>query len=307
MRNISTLSLVFLTALVACGPSNRGDDGVGGGDDGGGSDGGSQETRACNKMDIVFVVDDSASMEQEQSNLATNFPMFASAIQAFTTSAGEHLDFRIGITTTGRDLHYAPVGPITLPDEHGPNGAFEMQAGCGANRWLDNTDAMLSHDLACRANVGIAGASQEMPLLMTKRAVVDRIADNTQTGFVRPDALLAVVMITDEDDSSNTMDGTTVPLAGLPIDWNPADTITALDTLKGGRTRWAAAAIAGDGDCQSAFGDAVDAKRLKNFVLLANSNGTTQAVFSSICDGDLTIGLTKALMTFQNACNGIIL
>jgi hypothetical protein len=31
------------------------------------------EPRQCNKMDIVFVIDDSGSMSEEQSNLATNF------------------------------------------------------------------------------------------------------------------------------------------------------------------------------------------------------------------------------------------
>ena len=47
--------------------------------------------------------------------------------------------------------------------------------------------------------------------------------------------------------------------------------------------------------------------RLKEFVQQANGNGTTQAVFSSICAGDLTIGLKSALDTFQAACGGIIL
>ncbi len=65
--------------------------------------------------------------------------------------------------------------------------------------------------------------------------------------------------------------------------------------------------IAGDGDCSSSFGNAVNAARLKEFVQQANSQGTTQAVFSSICAGDLTIGLKNALDTFQSACGGIIL
>lgn len=304
---MSKLSLVLsITALVACGPTGRGDDGGGGDDTDGGGSGSNPAMEACKKMDIVFVVDDSASMSEEQANLATNFPMFATAIQNFTTAAGDHLDFRVGITTTGRDLDYVPIGGLPLPSEPGPNGAFVVGSGCGTGPWLDTSDTMLPQHLACRADAGIGGASQEMPLLMSKRAVVDRVADNTQAGFIRPDALLAVVMLTDEDDASNTMDGTPVPIAGLPIDWNPADTIAAFDTLKGSRTRWAAGVIAGDGDCSSNFGNAANAARLKNFVLLANSQGTTQAVFSSICDGDLTVGLTKALMTFGNACNQII-
>jgi hypothetical protein len=65
--------------------------------------------------------------------------------------------------------------------------------------------------------------------------------------------------------------------------------------------------IAGDGNCTSSFGDAVDAVRLKEFVQQANSGGTTQAVFSSICSGDLTGALQTTLNTFQAACGQIIL
>jgi hypothetical protein len=294
----------LVIGLVACGPAMRddnfGDDGSGSGS---GSGNGSGTSMQCNKMDIVFVVDDSGSMSEEQTNLASNFPMFATVLSGYTVNGGQPLDFRVGVTTTGRNLHYGGI----IPDELGPNGAFEHQASCGTGPWLDPTDANLSHDLGCRAKVGTSGASQEMPLLMAKRAVSDRIMDGTQAGFLRDDALLAVVMITDEDDSSNTQDGVDVPIAGLPINWNPSDEVQFFDTLKGNRTRWAAGVIAGDGDCSSSFGDAVDATRLKQFVQMANSNGTTQAVFSSICDGDLTIGLTKALMAFQDACGQIIL
>ena len=259
----------------------------------------------CNKMDIVFVVDDSASMGEEQTNLALNFPMFAQILSTYTTSDGTPIDFHVGITTTGRDLTYVPIGGFPLPDEHGPNGAFEHPCG-GSAPWLDKTDLMLTTDLSCRAKVGTSGASQEMPLLMAKRAVSDRITDGANVGFLRSDALLAVIMISDEDDQSNTDDGTPVPLAGLPLNWNPSDEVAFFDQLKGNRSRWAAASIGGDGDCMSGFGSAVDAKRMKQFVMLANSN-STQAVFSSICDADLSIGLKKALDTFQNACGAIIL
>jgi hypothetical protein len=103
-------------------------------------------------------------------------------------------------------------------------------------------------------------------------------------------------------------DNFTIGLTGnAPIDWNPQDEVNAFDTLKGNRTRWAAGVIAGDGDCSSSFGMAVDGTRLKQFVTLANGQNSTQAVFSSICDGDLTIGLKKALDTFQAACGQIIL
>jgi len=267
--------------------------------------------RECNKMDIIFVVDDSGSMAEEQSNLASNFPMFADLLSTYTTGTGEHIDFRVAVTTTGKDLHYTIDlgGGTTIPqDELGDNGAFRNTCGL-SKRYLEPTDANMNTTLACRANVGTGGPSFEMPLLMSKMALSDRVMDNTNANFLRDDALLAVVYLTDEDDQSNTGNNWTIGITspGPTPDWNPADQIQFFDTLKGHRSRWAAGVIAGDGDCSSSFGMAANAARLKDFVMQANSGGTTQAVFSSICAGDLTIGLKNALDTFQAACGNIIL
>jgi hypothetical protein len=298
---------VVMLGLGACGPANRGDDGMGG-DDGTGTDGGTEQ-RQCNKMDIVFVVDDSGSMEEEQGNLATNFPMFATLLSSYTTSDGQKIDYRVALTTTGRDIMYTTPGPFgqIQVSETGPDGEFLNNCGL-AKRWLEPTDANMQQTLACRADVGIDGSGMEMPLLMTKWALEKRVAD-TNAGFLRDDALLAVVMLTDEDDSSTEQNNFDITFQNPnpPIDYNPADHVQFLDTLKGNRSRWAAAAIAGDGDCTSAFGKAANAARIKDFVNMANSQGTTQAVFSSICVGDLTIGLKQALDLFQAACGDIIL
>jgi hypothetical protein len=303
----------LLLSLVACGPAGRDDD-FGDDDMGSGSNTGSNGSgvaRECNKMDIIFVVDNSGSMEEEQSNLATNFPMFAQVLENYTTGDGQPLDFRVALTTTGRDIAYSidlGGGLGQFPqNETGQNGAF--QNNCSSNkRWIDRTDTNMAQTLACRANVGTGGPSIEMPLLMTKWALSERVQDQTNAGFLRDDALLAVVMLTDEDDASTTMNNFTLSVTGQsPTDWSPQNQVDFLDQLKGNRTRWAAGVIAGDGNCSSGFGEAADGVRLKEFVNLANSQNSTQAVFSSICDGDLTVGLTEALDTFQAACGAIIL
>jgi hypothetical protein len=303
---------------IACGPAGR-DNGGGGGDDTMGTDagsgGGSGEARKCNKMDLVFVVDDSGSMSEEQSNLASNFPMFATVLQNYVNEDGEHIDFRVAITTTGKDETTvidlgAPFPPMTQV-EHGPDGAFLKNCNV-AQGWLDNNTPNLGTALACRANVGTGGASTEMPLLMAKHALSERVADGKNAGFLRDDALLGVVMITDEDDSSSSESMWTVdannPNSGQPsLDWSPANTIQFFDTLKGNRTRWAAGVIAGETSCSSSFGNAAEATRLKDFVQMTNANGTPQAVFSSICAGNLTQALNDTLAKFQAACGGIIL
>ncbi len=304
--------LVLISVLVACGPSAR--DGLGGDDDTTGPDAhvgsGSGEPQHCNKMDIVFVVDDSGSMSEEQTNLADNFPMFANLLSSFVTPDGEHIDYRVAVTTTGRDEDYTlDLGGQTLPmHESGDNGAFKNNCGV-SKRYLEPSDANMSDTLSCRANVGTGGPSYEMPLLMSKWALSERVTDGTNAGFMRDDALLAIVYITDEDDGSTDTNNWTIGLSsnGPTPTWNPADQVQFFDNLKGNRSKWAAGVIAGDGNCTSSFGDAVDAARLKDFVMQANNGGTTQATFSSICDGDLTIGLQAALETFQNACGNIIL
>ena len=303
MKAIVALSLL----AAACGPSSR--NGNGDDDDGTGGDGGTQmmgTPHECNRMDIVFVVDDSGSMAEEQSNLATNFPMFANLLSQYTTSDGQKLDYRVAITTTGRPENYMIVVPGfgTLPEsEDGPDGKF--MANCNSSKaWVESADGAAGNTvMSCRANVGTGGASIEMPMLMAKHALSAPDSTGPNAGFIRSDALLATVMITDEDDQSYEGDNFTCDENGnCPINWQPADQVAFMTQLKGSKQNWAAAVIAGDGACSSNFGDAVDGTRLKQFVQMTGANG----VFSSICDGDLTIGLKKALDTFQTACGGVL-
>jgi len=315
----ATVLIGSALTLMACGPAGR-DSGSGGDDDGtgpdaGGGSGGSGEARKCTKMDLVFVVDDSGSMSEEQSNLATNFPMFADVLNNYVNEDGEHIDFRVAITTTGKDettiISLGSGFPPQSQVEHGPDGAFVKNCNV-AQGWLDNTTPNLGQALACRANVGTGGASIEMPMLMAKHALSERVADGKNAGFLREDALLGVVMITDEDDSSSSESMWTVdpsnPSSGNPsLDWSPANEIQFFDTLKGNRSRWAAGVIAGETSCMSGFGNAAEATRLKQFVQMTNANGPTQAVFSSICAGNMSMALQDVLSKFQAACGGIIL
>lgn len=329
-------SLVSLAAFaVACSgsdptglPSNGGsaDGGSGGGGGGNGGPigeevdaGTANETGgACTKIDFVFVVDNSGSMSEEQQNLTTNFPRFVQAIENFRNKSGLPLDYRIAVTTTGithnitLNVPTPPGFPIPLPpqslNERGDDGAFLQKSSCNmTRRWLQKGDANVAQSFSCIAKVGTNGPSFEMPLEATKRALTDRVTDGTNAGFLRPDALLAVILLTDEEDCSVPLatftadgDNCAPPPAGAPP---IADYVTMLDTVKGGgaagRSRWASAVIAGETDCDSSFGSAEKATRLQDFVRQSGSN----AVFSSICAGDLAGALTNALNTFQTACN----
>ncbi len=271
-----------------------------------GDDGNGGAVEKCDKMDVLFVIDNSGSMGQEQTNLIANFPQFISVLE----SSG--LDYRVAVTTTGRNYSYAMQSPfggaIPMSVDGGDNGAMLRPAACNmTRRWIEKGDADPSGTFSCVANVGTSGPSDEMPLSAMRDAFEERMSDGTNSGFRRSDALLGVVFLTDEEDCSYEQ-SVTLPFGQSLCDAMmepPASYAQFLDTYTGHRSRWAIAAIAGPGPgrCSSAFGDADEATRLRSLVQLTGAN----ARMSSICDGDLSIGLMQALAVFQSACGDIIL
>ncbi|MBK9037006.1 MAG: hypothetical protein IPL61_38105 [Myxococcales bacterium] len=298
-------------AVVACGPGatsgDDDDDDVPAIDAGFDPDSGTTATEECRKMDLIFVIDDSGSMQEEQTNLATNFPMFATLLNDYTISTGETLDYRAAITTTGITATativppvipgFPPFPPISQP-QTGLDGRFKQS--CGMTRgWLERTDPNMASTFACNANVGTSGPAIEMPLRASQLAAT--LATNP--GFLRTDALLGIVILTDEDDCSRT--ASTFETAGDSCATNgdtglqmPAEVIAALDQIKGDRGRWAAAVIAGQTSCTSSFGDAAEGIRLKQFAQQAGAN----VIFGDICAGNLAPALQQALESFQAAC-----
>jgi len=272
------------------------------------------ESDTCDRMDILFVIDDSISMAQEQRNLVDNFPGFIDVLDAYRTGDGAPLDYRVGVTTTGRTFNKF----LRTASGDFPNGSFTgadgaLQSDCGMTRpWIEGADADPATTFSCIAEVGIGGPTDEMPLAATQLALGARIADGTNAGFVRDDALLALVILTDEDDCSTTGDTFTVDgrvqsdrngacTPGRPVELQDLEqTMGFLDDLKVEPGRWALAVIAGPGPdvCQSTFGDAIPAHRLLELVDMKSP----RASFSSLCEGDLTGALADALETFDAAC-----
>jgi hypothetical protein len=297
-------------------PGDGGGDPGGGGPDGGGSPSGgggapdappsldladAGPVTACTKMDLVFVIDDSTSMGQEQANLTSNFPQFVALLDDYGGDTTP-LDYRIAVTTTGRDMTLnTPFGAQSFG---GANGAFLQGEGCGmSQRWLARGEPDVAGKFSCVASVGTSGPPVEMPLLALELALFDRMDDGTNEGFLREDALLAVIFLTDEDDCSRrdpVLDATALGLCAAPHVPPVGHFIGLLDQAKGDRARWAATVIAGPGPgpCESAFGTADEATRLRQFVDGVGPGG----IFSSICAGDLSVGLRDALDTFDLAC-----
>jgi hypothetical protein len=302
---------IMVAALFAsaCGPSvTRGDDDdtgaqpdAGGGSNGNGGDSGAN-AQMCSEMDLLFVIDNSGSMGQEQTNLIANFPTFITVLDA------SGLNYRVAVTTTARNYNYNIATPLgNIPQSTSGESGEMLKKASMTKRWLDKGDANLSMTFSTLANVGTSGSGDEMPLGAMRDAFEDRMADGTNMGFHRPNALLGVVILTDENDCSyeqsvNLQLGESLCTNQME---NVANYKTFLDGYAGNATRWAAAIVAGPGpgSCSSGFGDAQEATRLIQFKGLVGQN----AIISSICDGDLSVSLMQASTLFQSACGGIIL
>jgi hypothetical protein len=163
-------------------------------------------------LDLLFVVDDSPSMRQEQASLAVNFPLFVDVLES---AAGGLPDLHLGVVSpnvgTGPSGGGGDAcagggdrGVLQLPDGCPPlsDGArfisdIEIDEESGAR--LFNYTGDLADQFSCLAQLGTGGCGFEQPLEAAARALENR-AENA--GFLRDDAFLMVVFLTDEDDCS---------------------------------------------------------------------------------------------------------
>lgn len=130
-------------------------------------------------VDILWVVDNSCSMAEEQDELATNFHAF---LNYFLDTA---LDFHIGVVSTDMD---------------NPNHSGILQTGGGA-RWIEPSSEQPLEAFRNMTNLGTGGADMEKGRAATYAALEYR-AEEENFGFIREDATLHVIVVSDEDDYS---------------------------------------------------------------------------------------------------------
>jgi hypothetical protein len=184
---------------------------------------------AAVKTDILFVIDDSYSMDEEQANLRDNLAAFIDALVAAPVAN----EFQIGVTNTSVEAYgatattgqaYAGSGPAT--NKPYPDGAliaiqqtapgvgnpgdiiWSVAEGFGAapveKRILSKASPTLVNDFKANVRVGTYGSGKEQPFRAAQLSLSDRIVDGTNAGFLRPGARLAIVFVSDEDDCTDT-------------------------------------------------------------------------------------------------------
>lgn len=130
-------------------------------------------------LDILWIVDDSNSMAGEQTLVAEGFNQF---IRAVGTS---EVDFQIGVITTDMD-------------EENPDRARLV----GDPPFLTRTDDY-SRAFMERVRVGTEGSDKERGLQAAWEALSSATVADTNAGFLREEAVLALVFVSDENDCSD--------------------------------------------------------------------------------------------------------
>jgi hypothetical protein len=166
-------------------------------------------------LDILFVIDNSGSMGEQQAALAANFPRMIDVLEQLD---GPLPNLHIGVTTS--DVGMTSVTGMTGPDlgiggqnggcaGQGDNGALRTSTALGGAAFISDVElpdgtrdrnytGALRDVFAEIAQVGAQGCGFEQHFSAMSRA----FTNPANAGFLRADANLAVVIVADEDDCS---------------------------------------------------------------------------------------------------------
>lgn len=127
-------------------------------------------------VDILWIVDDSGSMANQRETLVNNFARFLDELLAL------QVRFHMGVISTNANDRGVLRGATKIITNETPNprGVF-----------LQNT----TFPSGSRARL-------ELGLRMMELALTEPTRSGPNAGFLRPNAALAVIVVTDEDDSS---------------------------------------------------------------------------------------------------------
>jgi hypothetical protein len=181
-------------------------------------------------VDLLFMVDNSNSMSEEQASLAAGFPQLITALTTGDANADGTVDFpavtdlHVGVITADMG-----VGGYTVPTcsnaDFGDDGVLRTVGntsitGCAATypaflAFTAGSDVGdFANDFACVATVGTGGCGFEQQLEATLKALTPSTsrtrfhddstghANGANSGFLRPDSVLGIVLVTDEEDCS---------------------------------------------------------------------------------------------------------
>ncbi|MBK8718672.1 MAG: hypothetical protein IPN32_28695 [Deltaproteobacteria bacterium] len=289
------------------------------------ADDGGTNMPGCDKVDFLFIIDNSGSMADEQQNLIASFPQFISTIQ---NTLDEAQDYHVMVLDTDAWVYAQCPGlceffpscllnptfecnvtePMECEDVLGagvtwPRGAQATNADCAfatGARSTDSDEPDLTAAFECAARVGTGSTEDpEKPMEAMVAAVTPGTpAAACNEGFIRDDAILVVTFITDEDDDPS--DGSLGTVEG----WRAA----LVAAKKGDEAAVVVLGLFGDGDQNGgiyppfnpdAASGAEPSPRLRQFVDSWGDRG----VAGSVCANSYQGFFEEAVAVIDTTCD----
>jgi hypothetical protein len=178
--------------------------------------------RLNDNIDLLFMIDNSLSMKSMQQKLAEQLPTFMQVLEGLPNGlpnvhiavvssdmgAPGDATSAVGCTTSGDagQFQSRPGAAATCLSTTLDAGATFISEGDGQQNFTDPIDSVFQ----CIAQLGDAGCNFEHQLASIDRALgADGAAPPaTNASFLRPDAYLGIVILTNEDDCSASPDTT---------------------------------------------------------------------------------------------------
>lgn len=253
-----------------------------------------QGSTANNKVDILWVIDNSGSMATKQNNLAAGFNSFSSV---FTTKG---FNFNMGIVTS--DTRAPAVGQ---------GGIFQ-----GAPSVISDSTIGFSALFQNNVKVGQVGdsAAKELDAIVLSTGA---LLNSSNAGFLRSDAHLAVIILSDADDNDSTQT-TATTLAHLQALKPDLYDVVSRTYKKNFTVSAVAVNSMADTDCYDMdhdgnvdndlnFDGIPDIQLYEEGTKFKTLVNATNGSFASICKADFSDGLTTISQKIAEAITEIAL
>lgn len=171
-------------------------------------DAGVVEEFGCQGIDFLFVIDNSGSMTVQQGQLLNSFPGFIDAIQ---TSLDNVDSYHVGVITSdnyaGNEPGCTTIGDLVTQTAGSQSSNSVCTPFSSGLRFATDEDD-LQTAFPCMAQVGTTGSPIEQPVTATVAALDPAKAEpgGCNEGFIRDDAILVVVIVTDDPPFDFDMD-----------------------------------------------------------------------------------------------------
>ncbi len=138
-----------------------------------------QDVKYNKKVDILFIVDNSQSMNLVQKQLIDQIPYLFDSLQNL------NMDIHVASTSTTMNSHFANVGKLI-----------------GDPKFISNETPGFLDEIKKRILIGDNGSSIEEGLSSMAAVLSDSYLATEGKGFLRDDSFLNIIVLSNEDDSS---------------------------------------------------------------------------------------------------------